>query len=236
MHQNDPSGREAVAPSAVASAALSYDSGLDEAVRARGTYTVTNTGPRAEYFDQYAILRAEWEDAVLRNDYDLADLLHSRMEPMLEVKWVETIENLVTNVGKIDLLDKYFAGSSYTAAFSMGLVDGGSTPTYNAADTMASHAGWTENTGYSNATRPSASWGSATASGGGSGTPGTGSKVSTATAFNINASGVIAGVFLGTNSTKGGTTGTLYSAGSFTGGNRTVANLDTLNVTYTGQA
>jgi len=36
-----------------------------------------------------------------------------------------------------------------------------------------------------------------------------------------------------TGSAKSGTTGTLYSAGNFTGGSRTVASGDTLNVTYT---
>jgi len=151
------------------------------------------------------------------------------------VRWTETIENLVVNVGKIDLLDKYFSGSTYTAAWYLGLVDGGSTPTYNAADTMSSHAGWTESTAYSNATRPAPSWGSATATGGGAGSAGTGSKATTATAFNINATATIAGAFLTTGSAKSGTTGTLYSAGSFTGGNRSVINGDTLNVTYTAQ-
>ena len=151
------------------------------------------------------------------------------------VRWTDTIENLVVNVGKIDLLDKYFSGSAYTAAWYLGLVDGGSAPTYNAADTMSSHAGWTESTAYSNANRPTPSWNSATATGGGAGSPGTGSKATTATAFNINATATIAGAFLTTSNTKGGTTGTLYSAGSFTGGNRSVINGDTLNVTYTAQ-
>jgi len=121
------------------------------------------------------------------------------------------------------LLDSFFAGSAYTAAFYLGLVDGGSTPTYAAADTMASHSGWTENTGYSNSTRPAVSWNAASA----------GSKASTATSFSINATGTIAGAFLTTNSAKSGTSGTLHSAGSFTGGNRSVANGDTLNATYT---
>jgi hypothetical protein len=151
------------------------------------------------------------------------------------VRWTDTIENLVVNVGKIDLLDKYFSGTTYTAAWYLGLVDGGSSPTYNAADTMSSHAGWTESTAYSNATRPAPSWGSATAAGGGAGSPGTGSKATTATAFNINGTATIAGAFLTTGSAKSGTTGTLYSAGSFTGGNRSVINGDTLNVTYTAQ-
>lgn len=43
-----------------------------------------------------------------------------------QVKWQENIENLVVNVGKIDILDKYFSGSAYTAAWYLGLVDGGS--------------------------------------------------------------------------------------------------------------
>lgn len=139
------------------------------------------------------------------------------------VKWTDTYTNLVTTAGKNDLLDKYLAGSTYTAAWYLGLVDGASTPTYAAGDTSASHAGWTENQGYSNASRPTPSWSAASG----------GSKATTATAFNINATGTIAGTFLISVSTKGGTTGVLYSAGSFTGGNKTVANGDTLNVTYT---
>jgi len=153
------------------------------------------------------------------------------------LRWEETFKNLVVNVGKTDLLNKYFAGTSYTAAWYLGLVDGNSTPTYNAADTMSSHAGWTENTGYSQATRPAAAFGAASAAGGGAGSAGTGTIATSATAFSINSvilpSGTIAGAFLVSNSTKGGTTGTLYSAGSFTTGNRTVLSGDTLNVTYT---
>jgi hypothetical protein len=140
------------------------------------------------------------------------------------LKWTDQIENLVVTVGRNFALDTLLSGSAYTASWFLGLVDGASAPTYNAADTMASHAGWTENTGYSNATRPVPNL---------SGAASAGSKASTATAFNINATGTIAGCFLTTIGTKGGTTGTLYSVGSFTGGNRAVVNGDTLNVTYT---
>ena len=140
------------------------------------------------------------------------------------LKWTDQIENLVVTQGRNFALDTLLAGSAYTASWFLGLVDGASAPTYAAADTMASHAGWTENTGYSNATRPTPNLSTAASAG---------SKSSTATAFTINAAGTIAGCFLCTNGTKGGTTGTLYSVGSFTGGNRVVANGDTLNVTYT---
>ena len=128
------------------------------------------------------------------------------------IRWQDTFKNLVVNVGKTDLLNKYFAGTSYTAAWYLGLVDGASSPTYNAADTMASHSGWTENVGYSQSTRPAAAFGSASASGGGAGSAGTGTISTSATAFSINATGTIAGAFLTTSNTKSGTTGTLYSA------------------------
>lgn len=143
-----------------------------------------------------------------------------------QVKWVDYIDNLVTTVGKNDLLDKYLAGSAYTAAWFLGLIGSTGYSAVAAGDTAASHAGWTESVAYSNATRPAPSWGSASA----------GSKASTATAFNINATDTIKGAFLISNSTKSGTTGILYSAGLFSGGDRAVANGDTLNVTYTASA
>lgn len=144
-----------------------------------------------------------------------------------EIKWIDTIENLVTTVGKNDLLDKYLAGSAYTATWYLGLISSTSYTTGPAAgDTAASHGGWTEDATYSNATRPAPSFSSASS----------GSKGASATAFNINGSATIKGCFLISNNTKSGTTGILYSAGLFSGGDKTVANGDTLNVTYTATA
>lgn len=163
----------------------------------------------------------------------LGEALHIRghytfecIAPDGTVRWRDEARNLVVTVGKNDLLDKYFAGSAYTAAFYLGLVDNAGFSAYAAGDTMSSHAGWTEATPYSNSTRPAVSWNAASA----------GSKASTTTAFTINATATLNGGFLSTNSTKGGTTGTLFSGSAFTGGNRTVANGDTLNVTYTASA
>lgn len=143
-----------------------------------------------------------------------------------QVRWVDYIYNLVTTAGKNDLLDKYLAGSAYTAAWYLGLISSSGYTAVAAGDTSAAHGGWTESTAYSNGTRPAPSWGAAAA----------GSKASTATAFNINAGDTIKGAFLISNSTKGGSTGVLYSAGLFTGGDRAVINGDTLNVTYTASA
>lgn len=145
------------------------------------------------------------------------------------VKWTaKWYPNTVTTAGKNDLLDKYLSGSSYTAAFYLGLISSTSYSAINAADTMASHAGWLEagnaNTpAYSQGARPTAAWSSASA----------GAKaLSSALAFSITSAGTIKGAFLTTVATKDGTTGVLFSAGLFTGGDKTVASADTVNVSY----
>jgi hypothetical protein len=112
----------------------------------------------------------------------------------------------------------------------LGLITGpGSGTTIIAANTMSSHAGWTENTGYSNATRPAATFGTATTA-----DPSVIDNSASPASFSINATSTIAGAFLVNNSTKGGTTGTLFSASDFQSpGDRSVVSADTLNVTYT---
>jgi len=140
------------------------------------------------------------------------------------LKWSDTFDNLVTTVGRNFMLDTTFSGSSYTATWFVGLVTGpGASNVYAAGDTMASHSGWTESVAYSNATRVAAVFSAASA----------GSKATSAAVFNINATATVAGSFLTTIGTKSGTTGTLYSVGNFTGGDRLIASGDTLNVTYT---
>lgn len=139
--------------------------------------------------------------------------------------WRDEIHNLVTTAGKNDALDKYLAGSSYTAAWYLGLISSTSYTTGPAAgDTASSHSGWTEDQNYSQGARPTAAWSAASS----------GSKaLSSALTFSINASTTIKGCFLISNATKGGTSGVLYSAGLFSGGDKTVASGDTLNVSYT---
>lgn len=141
-----------------------------------------------------------------------------------KVKWTDEFDNLVTNVGLDDNLDKYLKGSTYTAAFYVGLTDG--TPTPAAGDTMSSHAGWAEVTAYSEATRETLTLGSVSSQS----VDNSASKAS----FSINSdSTTVGGAFIVTNSTKGGTTGVLYGVGAFTGGDKSADNGDTLNVTVT---
>ena len=142
-----------------------------------------------------------------------------------ELKWKDTIHNLVTTAGKNDMLDKHLAGSTYTAAWYMGLIGSASYTTGAAVgDTMSSHAGWAEDQQYSQASRPTCAFSSASA----------GSKaLSSALTFSINANTTIKGAFINSVATKGGTTGILFSAGLFTGGDKAVSSGDTLSVSYT---
>ena len=139
------------------------------------------------------------------------------------LKWHEKIYNTVVNVGLDDVLDKYFKGSTYSAAFYVGLTDG--TPTVAAADTMSSHAGWTEITAYSEATREALTLGTVSSQS----VDNSASKAS----YSINGTATVGGVFITTDSTKSGTSGTLYGGGAFTGGDKPVTSGDTLNVTVT---
>jgi hypothetical protein len=143
------------------------------------------------------------------------------------VKWVHTEDNLVVNVGLQDMNAKYFTGSSYSATWYLGLITGPGVTT-SATDTMASH-GWTEFTGYSQSTRVTCSFGSAT-----SANPSVISNSSSPAAFSITSTGTVGGAFLASNSTKSGTTGILFSEKAFSSpGDRSVVNGDTLTVTYT---
>jgi len=140
-----------------------------------------------------------------------------------EQKWLAEFDNLVVNEGLDDAIDKYFKGSSYNAAFYVGLTDG--TPTVAAGDTMAGHAGWAEVANYSEGTRPSLTLGSVASQS----VDNSASKAS----FSVTASVTIGGCFVSTNSTKSGTSGTLYGGGAFSGGDKSADNGDTLNVTVT---
>ena len=137
--------------------------------------------------------------------------------------WRDEVPNLVVTAGLNDSLDKHFKASGYTAAWYVGLT--GNSPTVAAADTMASHAGWTEVTAYSEGNRQTLTLG--TVSGGS--VDNSASKA----VFTINANGTaVGGAFVVSNNTKGGTTGVLYGGAAFSA-NRTLNSGDTLTITVT---
>lgn len=136
-----------------------------------------------------------------------------------ELKWREEFDNLVVTEGLNALLNNSFNAAAGSVAWYVGLKNTG---TVVAGDVMNSHGGWTENTTYSNGTRPA--W---TKNGAASG--GAMSNSSSKASFSINGTTTIYGALLTSDSTKGGTTGTLYGAGDFSG-SRAVISGDTLNV------
>jgi len=161
-------------------------------------------------------------EALLLQEEDLS----RQMRPLQFQAWERTENNVVTNVGRNDILDKYWRGSSYTQTAVMGLAGTG---TKAAADTQASHAGWSE-VGGSNAptytgNRKAVTMGAASSQ----------SSVSPQQSYAITSTGTVSGLFMnnGGSATKDDTTGVLVSAVNFTGGDEAVNNLDTLLVTYT---
>ena len=146
-------------------------------------------------------------------------------------KWSDTFHNLVMNAGLANMNSVYFVSGSQSVSWYLGLVTGpGSGTTYSATDTLASHGatgsgGWTENTDYSG-NRKIVTFGSATTA-----NPSVVTNSASPSSFTMTGTATIAGAFLCNVAT--GTSGVLFSAGDFTGGDKSVASGDTLNVTYT---
>lgn len=170
----------------------------------------TNPLARAENWDLF--ISKQFNE--MRRELDSIELVE---------KWRDVAVNLIPTVGRNNMLDNHFRASAYTAAWYISLIATGGTPA--AGDTMASHAGWTEDQGYSESTRVAPSFSAASAS-----------SITTAANVAMTITGStrnIYGIFINSVSTKGGTTGTLTSAGGYTGGEKNVAAAETLNSGYT---
>lgn len=146
--------------------------------------------------------------------------------PNGRVRWFVAHKNLVVNVGLDYFLDVALGLNSQAqiSSWYVGL-KGSGTPA--AADTMSSHASWSEITDYSESTRPQ--WQGARSSGE------TASNSANKAQFTMSASTTVYGAFLTSDNTKGGTSGTLLSAGDFSSSKALSAN-DVLNVQYDVQA
>jgi len=141
-------------------------------------------------------------------------------------KWVNIAPNLVVNTGLQSMNTQFFTGSAYTAAWYIGLVNGTSaSTTFSGGDTLATHAGWEENTDYVG-NRKAASFSAATLA-----DPSNINNASSAASFTMNATANIAGAFL--TNVASGTSGVLFSAADFQApGDRSVVSGDVLNITY----
>jgi len=135
-----------------------------------------------------------------------------------------TIPNGITNEGKNNLLDVQLGANSQIVTWYIGLIQDGGYSALAAGDTMSSHAGWTEFTGYDETFRQT--WGAGAAAS---------QSITNASAatFTINTGDILKGIFVTSNNTISGTDGTLWSTGLFTSGDVTVASSDSFKITYT---
>lgn len=233
-----------------AGAVTGANAAVNEGADAQGIYHAVCQGYKAEHKDEYLreyprlLEMRKKRDQLLRFMPAMAQPIISKflreladfekyMRSLTEVKWDNYAHNTVVTVGKNLALDTFLAGSAYTVTGPyMGLIGAVSFSAISAADTMASHAGWTE-AGVTNAPtytgpRKTISWSAASA----------GSKApSSAPVYAITGTGTVKGVFLvfgsGAVSTIDNTSGTLWSAGLFSGGDQAVVNTNTVTVTYT---
>lgn len=137
-----------------------------------------------------------------------------------DTKWVVDVKNIVTTAGINHILDTEFHNAAQVPTWYIGLKSAGEAA---AGDTLVSHANWTEVTNYTGNRKEYVEAAAAS---------GVVTNNNNKASFAINANNtVIAGGFL--CSAENGTSGTLFSAVDFTGGNKTCDDGDTLEVTYT---
>lgn len=160
------------------------------------------------------------ERALFNNALRVGGVFHADCYgPDGKKKWSEVAKNLVVNEGLNHILNVQFHGTTQVATWYIGLKKAGSPAS---ADTLASHAGWAEATGFTTGLRKA--YTEATASG--KSITNSANKAS----YAISSTATIAGAFV--CSVTSGTSGILFAAANFTSA-RAVENGDTLEVTYT---
>lgn len=142
------------------------------------------------------------------------------------VDWEERGRNTIVTVGLTHALGAVFNAVTQITQWFMGLITNTDFDEISVDDTIASHAGWTEFTGYSSATRPQ--WTPLSVSGG--------VLLNTsAVQFTFDSAATVRGFFIVSNSTKGGSTGTLWCAAPLSTA-RTIRAGANLTITYTVRA
>jgi len=159
------------------------------------------------------------ERALFNNALRVGGVFHADCYgPDGKKKWSEVAKNLVVNAGLNHILDVQFHGTTQVNPWYVGLKLTGSAAS---GDTLATHAGWTEATGYTGNRKEYVE-----AAASGKSITNSANKAS----FAIGSTATIAGAFVASASAGG--TGTLFAAANFTSA-RAVESGDTLEVTYT---
>ena len=198
---------------------ISRESTKDK-LKVKGFFNATLYSP-AEY-NRNLVLRLRKYLDLSKNEKEQSEIKHEISSLMIP-QWESGFQNLTPNAAINDILDKYWAGSAYTAAWYMGLINDTTFTGISASDTISSHAGWVEDTNYTEANRQTCAFSAAS---GGIKT------LSSACVFSINATTTLKGAFIVSDNTKGGTTGTLSSVALYTEGDRAAKNGDSLSLTF----
>ena len=119
-------------------------------------------------------------------------------------KFLQNFPNGITDVGIHYLLDAGFRGTTAISTWYAGLIDNAGYTGVDPSDTMASHSGWSEATQYDESVRQTLTFAAAATR-----------KITAEVSFTMNATKTIEGIFVNSDSTKSGTTGTLWSTALF---------------------
>lgn len=138
----------------------------------------------------------------------------------------EDITNLVTNEGLDHLLNTVFHGGTQIASWYLGLFEGNYTPIATVTGATIAQSS-TECVAYDEASRQEYNEAAASAQ--------SITNSANRAVFTMNATKTIYGAFLASNSTKGSTSGTLFSAARFASP-KSVVDDDQLLLTYTFNA
>lgn len=129
--------------------------------------------------------------------------------------------NIACTAGLNYMLETMFRSGAQITTWYAGIIDATGYTGVSAGDTSASHTGWAEFTSYAAANRPT--WSPAAAAGG--------IVVNTTTfSYTLTADMTAKGLFVISNNSKGGATGTLFATGL---NDRSATNGTVLSATYT---
>lgn len=135
--------------------------------------------------------------------------------------WRDESPNLIMDTAITDILEVYFHDGVKKPNWYIGLISSPASPL--AADTAASHPGWSENVNYTATTRRPAQFSAAASK-----------QINSAAAKAVftmsGAGGNIYGTFLISDAVKGGSAGMLYAAAPFATGAKPLAATDVLTV------
>lgn len=155
---------------------------------------------------QAAMFKGRWDvKAFADQDAFNKYLRGEAVDPIFAAKF----RNGITDVGMHYALEVGFRSDAMSpvaqlAPWYAGLINNSGYSAVAAGDTAASHAGWAESSGYTETDRQTLAFGAAATR-----------AITASVSFSINTSVTIRGIFVISDDTKAGTTGTLFSTALF---------------------